>query len=440
MPELRAGRQWTGVPRPRSRFPARHERGTGPPNLVSSIPVVHLRAGHVQPIWAGHPWVYAQAIERVEGGKPAVGDVVRVIDPHGNLMGRGFWSPRQAIPVRIVTRDDATSLDDPRWLVDRITRALARRRAVGLPAVEPSRRTNGYRLLHAEGDEVPGLVVDLFGTDDAGRGGVAVVQVGTAGLRARAQSILAALDETVAPRAVIDRTSISVAKAEGFTLDEAFVRGEIESLVFEERGLRFEIPRDLGQKTGFYFDQRPLRAAIESLARGRRVLDAYSYVGPIAISAARGGAASVAAIDDSLRAIEVGAACAKSNSLEVSFTRGDVRKELPKLAASGVRFDLVVLDPPKLAPTRGDRDAAARYQTKLVETASTVVEPGGLLVVCSCSTALGSSELARSLAIGARRAGRTAIVLDRLGQGGDHPVPAAFPEGLYLSTIVAELG
>jgi len=407
---------------------------------VAQNPVVHLRAGHVQPIWAGHPWVYAQAIDRVEGGKPNVGDVVRVLDPHGNFMGRGFWSPRAAIPVRIISRDETTSLDGPEWIVDRIQRAIARRRAVGLPSLDSTRRTNGYRLLHAEGDDVPGLVVDLFGTSDEGKGGVAVVQVGTAGLRARAREILSALDATVAPDAVIDRTSVNVGKAEGFDLDDSFARGTVTALVFEERGVRFEIPRDLGQKTGFYFDQRPLRAEIELLARGRRVLDAYSYVGPIALAAARGGATSVAAMDDSLRAIEVGAACAKLNQLEVSFTRGDVRKELPKLAAAGTRFDLVILDPPKLAPTRGDRDAAARYQTKLVETASSVVEPGGILVICSCSTALGTAELARSLAIGARRVGRTAIVLDRLGQGGDHPVPAAFPEGIYLSTLVAELG
>src|SRR5262249_52984184 len=111
-----------------------------------------------------------------------------------------------------------------------------------------------------------------------------------------------------------------------------------------------------------------------------------------------------------------------------------------KMAAEGARFDLVVLDPPKLAPTRGDRDAALHYQTRLVQEASALVEPNGLMVVCSCSTALGGNDLARALAIGARRAGRPATVFERLGQGGDHPVPAAFPEGVYLSTLIAELG
>jgi 23S rRNA (cytosine1962-C5)-methyltransferase len=406
--------------------------------MARDVPVVHLRPGHVQPIWAGHPWVYAQAIARVEGEKPEPGDVVRVVDPQGHALGRGFWSQRRAIPVRIVSRDDAESLDDEAWLVDRMTKAIARRATLGLPADG----TDGYRVVHAEGDGVPGLVVDRFGD-------VAVAQVGTAGLRRRAAQIVAAIERTLAPKAIRDRTSPSVAQQEGFTLpqegassnESTIARGgPIDALRFTERGLSFEIPTELGQKTGYYFDQRGLRARVEALSKGRRVLDAFCYVGPIAMAAARGGAASVRAIDDSMRALEVGAACAKKNGLSIAFERGDVRRELPKIAAEGARFDLVVLDPPKLAPTRGDRDAALQYQTRLVQEASALVDPNGLLVVCSCSTALGSNDLARALAIGARRAGRSATVLERLGQGGDHPVPAAFPEGIYLSTLIAEMG
>jgi 23S rRNA (cytosine1962-C5)-methyltransferase len=396
---------------------------------------VHLRPGHVQPIWAGHPWVYAQAIARIEGGRPEPGDVVRVIDPQARLLGRGFWSPRQAIPVRLFTRDDETDLESPEWLIERLRGAMRRRRAIGLPDAD----TNGYRLMHAEGDDVPGLVIDRFGTDEEGRGGVAVVQAGTAGLRRRAHLLIAAIEEVLAPTAILDRTPASVAKGEGFELDDKLNRGDVAQLSFRERGLAYEIPTELAQKTGYYFDQRGLRARVEALSKDRRVLDTYCYVGPIALSAARGAAKSVYGIDDSLRALEVASQCAKLNGLSVRFERGDVRQELPKLAAAGERFDLVVLDPPKLAPKRGDRDGAINYQTKLVEQAAAVVEPGGIMVVCSCSTALGASELARCLAIGARRGGRSATVLERLGQGGDHPVPAAFPEGIYLSTLIAEL-
>ncbi|MEO7097554.1 MAG: class I SAM-dependent methyltransferase [Polyangiales bacterium] len=410
---------------------------------MSNAPAtVHLRPGHVQPIWAGHPWVYAQAIARIEGKAPVPGDVVRVIDPHGNAIGRGFWSPRKAIPVRIVTRDEQESIDDEAWLVDRIRRAIARRKAIGLPHFGPDGKaiTNGYRLLHAEGDSVPGLVVDVFGVDASGQGGVVVVQVGTAGLRRRGAHLVKAIEATLAPTAIIDRTGKNVAEGEGFELDGALGRGgPVDLLRFFERGLSFSIPSEVGQKTGFYFDQRGLRERVEALSRGRRVLDAYTYVGAIALAAARGGASSVLAIDDSMKALEIGMHCARDNGLAVQFTRGDVRKELPRLAGEGQRYDLVVLDPPKLAPTRGDRDAATQYQMRLVETACGVIAEGGLIVLSSCSTALGSAELARCLAIGAKKAGRGATVLERLGQGGDHPVPAAFPEGIYLSTVIAEI-
>ncbi len=406
-------------------------------NATRAATTVHLKPGHVQPIWAGHPWVYAQAVARIEGPAPTPGDVVRIMDPQGHLLGRGFWSPRPAIPVRLVTHDDDTDLERADWLIARLRAAVVRRRALGLPDVS----TNGFRAMHAEGDEVPGLVIDRFGTDAHGRGGVAVVQAGTAGLRRRAGLVLEAIQEVYAPEAILDRTPVSVAKGEGFELDDRLSRGgPVTALRFKERDLAFEIPTDLAQKTGFYFDQRALRARVEALSHGRRVLDAYCYVGSIAMSAARGGAKQVVAVDESLRALEVAAACARANGLSIAFERADVKHDLPKRAQAGERFDLVIVDPPKLAPTRGDRDAAASYQTKLVENAAAVVEPGGLLVVCSCSTAIGAPELARCLAIGARRAGRSATVLERLGQGGDHPVPAAFPEGIYLSTLIAELG
>jgi 23S rRNA (cytosine1962-C5)-methyltransferase len=407
---------------------------------AAKVPEVHLRAGHVQPLWAGHPWVYAQAIARIDApsGAPTVGDVVRVIDPQGNLIGRGFWSARAAIPVRIVSRDAADDLDGSAWVVAKLRAAVARRASVGLP----SRATDGYRLVHAEGDELPGLVVDRFGADAEGRGGVLAVQVGTAGLRRRAAQLVEALVETCAPHAIVDRTSVSAARAEGFELEgaSAISYGPPPSeLRFSELGAQFVLPTTLLQKTGFYFDQRPLRARVTELAAGRSVLDAYCYVGPIGIAAARGGARSVVALDESLPALEVGAQLAQANGVTVRFERADVRRELHRRALSGERFDLVVLDPPKIAPTRGDRDAALGYQTRLIESACGLVARGGLLVVCSCSQAIGHAELARALAIGTRRAGRSATILERLGQGPDHPVPAAFPEGLYLSTIIAEV-
>jgi 23S rRNA (cytosine1962-C5)-methyltransferase len=359
---------------------------------------VRLKAGHVQPVWAGHPWVYAQAIEWIEGGA-AAGDEVSVVDPRGNFLGRGLYSPGSAIPVRILVRDATTHIDGA-FVRAQIDRAVAMRHAIGLPNED----TTGYRLIHAEGDGLPGLMVDRFGD-------VLVVQLLTVGMKQREGIIFEALTEKLAPRAILDRTPESTARAEGFAVQRGVVRGEdVSELTFKERGLAYRIPMELGQKTGFYFDQRPLRARVEHLARGKRVLDAYSYVGPFAMAAARGGAASVLAVDESAIAAEVGAECARANGLgeRIVHTKQDARKALVHAGAEG-GYDLVVVDPPRV------------------------------LVFCSCSAAVDLFALTRAMATGARRANVQAIVLERWFQGADHPSPAAFPEGVYLKSLIVRI-
>jgi len=394
---------------------------------MAPSPTVRLKPGHVQPVWLGHPWVYAQAVDSIEGGATA-GDEVSVVDPRGNLLGRGFYSPGSAIPVRLLTRDAKTRLDAA-FFRGRIERAIALRAALGLPG----EGTDGYRLVHAEGDGLPGLVVDRYGD-------VLAVQLGTIGMKQREALVHEALQALLAPRAVVDRTSAATAKTEGFEPASGVVRGDAQLRALEptERGLRFRIPLELGQKTGFYFDQRPLRARIEQLARGKRVLDAYSFVGAIAIAAARGGASEVVAVDESAMAVEVGAACAEANGVadRVKFARQDARRAL---ADAGASFDLVVVDPPRLAPTRGARDQALVAYARTAENACRATRPGGLVVVCSCSAAVDLLALTRALAQGATRANVTATVLERWFQGPDHPVPAAFAEGLYLKSVIARV-
>jgi len=387
---------------------------------------VRLKAGHVQPVWAGHPWVYAQAIEWIEGGATS-GDEVSVLDPKGNFLGRGFYSPGSAIPVRLLVRDATTPLDGA-FFRAQLDRAIAMRALVGLPAEE----TSGYRLIHAEGDGLPGLIVDRF--DD-----VLSVQFLTFGMKLREGLVFEALTERLAPRAIVDRTPNGAAASEGFIPSRGTVRGEeVTALSFKERGIAFRVPLDVGQKTGFYFDQRPLRARVELLARGKRVLDAYSFVGPFALGAARGGATKVVAVDESVIALEVGAECARLNGLEASieFVKHDARKVLAD--AKGA-YDLVIVDPPRLAPTRGSRDNALLAYSKLAEHACQAVAPGGVLVYCSCSGAVDLFALTRALATGARRANVQALIFDRGFQGADHPAAAAFPEGIYLKWVMARI-
>jgi 23S rRNA (cytosine1962-C5)-methyltransferase len=390
------------------------------------MPIVRLKPGHVQPVWMGHPWIYAQAIDRVEGGATP-GDEVSVLDPRGNLLGRGFYSPGSAIPVRLLVRDEKTRLDAS-FFHARVEQAVALRASLGLP----NEHTNSFRLIHAEGDGLPGLVVDRSGD-------VLAVQLGTIGMKQREALVHEALWTHLHPRAILDRTGAQTAKTEGFEPSSGVVRGdEVRSLDILERGLRFRIPLELGQKTGFYFDQRSLRGRVEQLSHGRRVLDAYSFVGAFALAAARGGAREVLAVDESALAVEVGAECAEANGLSdrVKFAKEDARRALAEAHGS---FDLVIVDPPRLAPNRAARDQALIAYARLAENACRAVRPGGLLVLCSCSAAVDLHALTRALAQGATRANVDATVLERWFQGADHPVPAAFGEGLYLKALIAHI-
>jgi 23S rRNA (cytosine1962-C5)-methyltransferase len=400
--------------------------------------IVRLKPGHVQPVWAGHPWVYAQAIEKIEG-KPTKGDEVSVIDPRGNVLGRGFFSPGSAIPVRILVRDAETQLDAA-FFRERIARAAARRRDLGLPSASATAATpgdtTGYRLIHAEGDELPGLIVDRFG--DA-----LVAQLLTIGMKTREEMIFEAL-LALGVKTIVDRTPAQTAKTEGFEAGSGVVRGEPASeLVMKERGFTYRIPLEIGQKTGFYFDQRDLRARVEELARGKRILDTYSYVGAFAMAAVRGGAAEVVAVDDSAIAIDVAKECARANGLDgrIVHRKDDARRALQE-AGAGVeseRFDLCIVDPPRLAPSRGSREGALVAYSKLAELGCRATRLGGVLVFCSCSAAVDLNALTRALAIGAMHAGKQAFVVERHFQGADHPVNAAFGEGLYLKALIARV-
>jgi 23S rRNA (cytosine1962-C5)-methyltransferase len=281
---------------------------------------------------------------------------------------------------------------------------------------------------------MPGLVVDRLGDCLA-------VQLGTIGMKHREGLVFEALESLLKPRAILDRTSTQAAKAEGFEPASGVVRGEDVGVIeMKERGAQYRLPIELQQKTGFYFDQRPLRGRVEQLARGRRVLDTYSYVGAFALAAARGGASEVVAVDESALAVEIGAEHAELNGLgnRIVFAKEDARRALQEAANAG-GYDLVIVDPPRLAPTRGSRDKALVAYTRLAENACRATKPGGLLVFCSCSAAVDLSALTRALATGALRANLQATVLERWFQGPDHPVPAAFGEGLYLKALVARV-
>ncbi len=392
---------------------------------------VRLKAGHVQPVALGHSWVFAQAIENTEG-TPAPGELVHLHDPRGRFVGKGFWSPNSAIPVRVLSRVQDEEIDAA-FFRHRVVRAMAYRRdLLGLPSNE----TTGYRAINSEGDGLPGLTVDVYGK-------VAVAQITSLGLKQHEEQLFHLVKELFHLESVYEVSSEAVQKREGFKVENRLVLGEaVDALRFRENGFDYELATELlQQKTGFYFDQRENRALVGSLAKGRSMLDMYSYVGAFSLAGARAGAENVTAVDSSASAIAMGAMIARQNGLadKISFVKADARQELQRLAKEKHKYGLVVLDPPKLLPNSRSQKQAQGLYRHLNQLALRLVEPGGLLLTCSCSSLLNMSMLERILTWAAYDAQRDVQLISKHGQAPCHPTPIALPESRYLTCILARV-
>jgi 23S rRNA (cytosine1962-C5)-methyltransferase len=398
------------------------EEAAGPASDSSAR--VTLRRGRARPLWFGHPWVYGNAVEKMEG-EAHPGDTVAVVDHEGRFIGRGLYNPRSQIPVRLLTRADEPL--DGAFLRARLSAARALRARVGLP----SERTTAWRLCNSEGDDLPGLVIDVFG--DA-----AAVQVTTLGMALRREEIFAALADTLQPQTIYEVAAASYAELEGFVSQSRVVRGAARPRVpCREDGLALEVEPLGGQKTGMFLDQRPSRMRVGQLAAGARVLDCYSYAGGFALQAARGGAREVTAVDSSARAVARIEAHAAANRLTVRAEEADAFRFLE--TATPRSYDLVIVDPPKFARARKDLEAARKGYERLNALAMAACAPGAVLCTCSCSQNVSEGDFERIVAAGAKQAGRAVRVLERGGPGADHPLPPAFAEGQYLKVLFVQV-
>ena len=385
---------------------------------------IKLKPKEEDRLLAGHPWVYANAIASMNGDA-APGDIVSLADADGRFIGRGLYNPRSQIPVRLLTRRDEPV--DAAFFRARIAAARALRARLGLP----SARTTSYRLVNSEGDDLPGLVVDVYG--DA-----AVIQITTLGMSLRRQQLVDALEAELEPKTIFEAAAQSYAELEGFTATSRVVRGaprtEVSCL---EDGLRLEVEPLSGQKTGMFIDQRENRVRVGALARDARVLDCYAYAGGFSLQAARGGARSVTAVDSSSRAVARVAAHAAANPapVKIEAVEADVFRFLETATPGG--YDLVIIDPPKFARARKDLEAARKGYERLNALALTALAPGGILVTCSCSQNVDAAEFERILASGGKQAGRPVRVTALHGAAPDHVLPAGFAEGQYLKVIFA---
>ncbi len=393
--------------------------GDDPANrpVVTLLPAAHRRAE------SGHPWIYSNEVKMDAATRalPA-GTLVTLQRGDGPPFAVAMFNPHTLLAARILDRD-ASRVIGARFFRRRVERALRLREQI---LDEPY-----YRLVHAEADGLPGLVIDRF--DD-----VLVVQQNAAGMVRLAKPLLTALAELLKPRAIVLRNDSSARLQEGLSPEVRIVAGSLDAAAMvREHGARFRFDPLAGQKTGWYFDQRENRRFIARLARsGARILDLYCYTGAFAVQTARAGATAVVAIDRSEAALALAREAAALNGVETlcTFRRGDAFGEAERLAAQSERFDIVIADPPAFAKSRKEVPAALRGYRKLVRLATAVTARGGFLFVASCSFHVGEAEFFDMVRRGLADAGRSGRIIRRAGAAPDHPVHPALPESAYLKS------
>lgn len=388
---------------------------------------ITLKAKRDQSIRRKHPWVFSGGIKRIEGN-PQSGDWVQVCANKGAILGWGHYSPNASIAVRMLTFDEAKP--DTQWWKDRIAQAVQVRRDLNL-IDQPDQ--NACRIIHAEGDGMPGLIADLYGN-------TLVVQCHTPGMHQAMPLLIEAFTEALGStlHGIYDKSAKTLAKNGGESSTDGWVWGKApEEPVAMELGHRFQIDWEQGQKTGFFLDQRLNRSLLGQYAKGKKVLNVFSYTGGFSIYALQSGATEVHSLDSSQRALKVcddnvllnGLDAAKHKTIQedaLEFLKGDSLGE----------YDIVVLDPPAFAKRASARHAAIQGYKRINLRALENMKSGSLLFTFSCSQAVDDAMFANTVVAAAIQAQRTVRILHRLHQPPDHPVSAFHPEGSYLKGLV----
>lgn len=408
-------------------------------SVIGTIPEtarVVLAPRKARPFHGRHPWVLDAAIQRIEGEAQA-GDVVDLVSSEGQWIARGLYNPHSRIRVRLYTWQADELLADPAreaafWR-RRLEAALAARAALAAPEADQA-----MRLVYSEADGLSGLVIDRYGD-------YLVVQFSSLAMAARLKTIVELAVDLARPRGVIVRGDHGAGALEALAdLPEGPYWGEAPDgpIFISEHGLRYGVDLLTGQKTGFFIDQRDNRRAAAGYLQGRRVLDMFCYSGGFALCASRlGEAHDVLGVDSSAKAIALAKANAQLNEIaNVRFETGDAFHTLQALAGERARFGAIVLDPPKFARRRQAVPDALRAYHKLNQLAVELLEPGGLLITCSCSGHVTREDLLHVLAEVAQRSGRDIQVLEQRGAAPDHPTSVTCLETEYLKCFICRVG
>ncbi len=425
---------------------------------ASAQPAIFLRVGREKSLLRRHPWIFSGAVERVDGA-PVSGDTLVVRNAHGEFLAWAAYNASSQITARVWSWGEADVIN-AEFFRSRITNVLAARDGLNL-----ARNSNGMRLIHAESDGLPGLIVDQYGD-------MLVMQIGSAGAERWRDTIADILQELCNPVCIYERSDSDSRALEGLELRNGVLRGTLpDNVEVIENGLRFLVDVAAGQKTGFYLDQRDNRALTETLARDKDVLNCFCYTGGFSLYALRGGAKSVLSIDASGDALRIAAENLTRNGLDAAastrcceasgageaaphsllrkeFTptsknagraewlEADVFQALRTLRDQGRKFDLIILDPPKFAPTAAFAEKAARGYKDINLLAFKLLRPGGLLCTYSCSGGISEDLFQKIVAGAALDAGVDAQIVHHLHASADHPVLLSFPEGAYLKGLV----
>ncbi len=395
-------------------------------NANTNLGLCILKAGREKSVLRRHPWIFSGAIERVTG-QPQNGDTVAVQASQGTFLGYAAYNALSKISARMWSWQESDRMDAD-FFHHKISVALAARSALNI-----AQHSTGIRLIHGEADGLPGLVVDQYND-------VLVMQIGSAGAEKWREVFVEILQNLCRPACIYERSDSDSRTLEGLPERNGVLLGTLpDALVLTEHGIRFGVDVAHGQKTGFYLDQRDNRALIGELAHDKDVLNCFCYSGGFSLYALRGGAKSVLSIDSSAEALQLAQHNVALNALDVERAQWqceDVFQALRKLRDQNKKFDLIILDPPKFAPTAAFAEKAARGYKDINLLGFKLLNPGGMLATYSCSGGISDDLFQKIVAGAALDAGVEAQIVNKLHAAADHPVLLSFPEGAYLKGLL----
>lgn len=392
------------------------------------LPPLRLKKNEERRLKAGHLWVYSNEIDIAQTPLKDLepGSTVSIEDNRGHVLGTGYVNPHSLISARLISRD-------PRYVLDQSL--ITHRLNIALSLREQCFSQPYYRLVHGEGDNLPGLVVDRFND-------VVVVQITTAGMERHKQDVISALEKNLKPTAIVLRNDSPSRKTEELDTYVETVSGTLpESVMVEENGTRFEIDVLTGQKTGWFYDHRMNRARMQLYVSDKRVLDVFSYIGGWGLQAVTAGASEVMCVDASKNAIDRIHHNAELNNAgdKLATVEGDAFEALKSLRQERERFDVVIVDPPAFIKRKKDFKEGVTAYRRINQMAMQVLNKGGYLISASCSYHLKREQLQDSILKASRHVDRNAQIVEQGHQGPDHPVHPAIPETDYLKSFTARI-